>query len=470
MKTKFIHVVISFFLANIVAASVESSEIQLKTLLTGSHSSEILSLDSSPQGQVLSLSRDDLKIWDLSGQELIKTFQEPRRYYKAQFSSDGSKIYALSHHKFSAYNSSDFSEAFSITDDTPEDAFLASRDGSRMYVPDGYRTMGVYDLVKKEKRGQFKIELFDTFELTPDEKYILAFDRHRKKAHFYKAETGALVNSITFEKSAQKVYLLDNERVAYISDEIVKKLDKRSYKSSYEVYNFKTSVKESSIVFDGRVVSAKAVENLNISLLALEGGSTVQVHSLEGASKNKRFTALPNVSNHGLHLSKNGQLLAVGSYNGKFAVYDASGYFTVNDESANDVVEIPEPALEIVEENIVEEVIAPQPVVVEEPAPIQVPNQTLKIVPSITEGIVPLEVTFSIITGFPELVESHYINASGKESMNAGPPPMSFNKVFHRPGTYKVFVAVRDKDGKIVDQEVVIKPREQSFSDFKAAN
>lgn len=467
MKTKFLHVVIGLFLSNIVAASVESSEIQLKTLLTGSHSSEILSLDSNPQGQFLSLSRDDLKIWDLAGQELMKRFQEPQRYYNAQFSDDGSKIYALSHRKFTVYNSNDFSEEYSITGNTYQRRFLVSRDDRRMYVFDLYK-VNVYDLVKKEKLGQLSIKSSDVFELTPNEKYIMIFDRLSKTAHIYMAQTGALVNSITFEKPVQKVYFLDNERVAYISDEVVKKLDKRGYESSYEVYNFKTSVKESNTVFDGRVVSAKAVKNQDISLLALDGESTIKIHSLEGASKNQHFTVLPNVSSKGIYLAKDGGFLAVGAVKGKFAVYDTSGYFTAGVEPANDIVEVPEPALKVVEESIVEEVIAPQPVVVEVPAPIQVPNQTLKIVPSITEGVVPLEVTFSIITGFPELVESHYINASGKESMNVGPPPMSFTKVFHRPGTYKVFVALRDKDGKIVDQEVVIKPREQSFSDFKA--
>lgn len=467
MKTKLIQVVIGFFLANIVAASVESSEIQLKTLLTGSHKGTILSLDSSPQGQFLSLSKNDLKIWDLSGQELIKTLQAPHWYYKAQFSDDGSKIYALSHRKFTVYNANDFSEEFSITEGAYQKSFLASRDGRRMYVFDSF-TVDVFDLAKKEKLSSFKIKHSGVFELTPNEKYILTFDRLDKKAFVHQAETGALVNSIIFEKPAQKVYFLDNERVAYISDEPVKRLDKRGYESSYEVYNFKTSVKESSTTFDGRVVSAKAINNLNISVLVLDGANTVQVYSLEGESKNQRFTALSNVSNNGIHLSKDGQLLAVGSDKGKFAVYDASEYFAADAEPANEVVVKQEPVSAVVEDHIVNEVVAPESIVLAAPESAQVPNQTLKIVPSATEGVVPLEVTFSIIAGFPELVESHYINASGKESMNAGPPPMSFTKVFHRPGTYKVFVAVRDKDGKIVDQEVVIKPREQSFSDFKA--
>lgn len=465
MKTKLIQIIIGFFLTNVVAASVESSEIQLKTLLTGSHKGTILSVDSSPQGQVLSLSKNDLKIWDLSGQELIKTLQAPQWYYKAQFSDDGSKIYALSHRKFTVYNSNDFSEEFSITDGAYQKSFLASRDGRRMYVFDNY-TVNVFDLAKKEKLSKFKIKNSDVFELTPNEKYILTFDRLDKKAFVYQAETGALVNSIIFEKPAQKVYFLDNQRVAYISDEPVKRLDKRGYESSYEVYNFKTSVKESSTTFDGRVVSAKAVNNLNISVLVLDGANTVQVYSLEGESKNQRFTALSNVSNisnNGIHLSKDGQLLAVGSDKGKFAVYDARGYFSSDAEPANDIAVTQEPVVEIVKE-----LVAPKPVFIEAPEPAHAPSQTLKIVASVTEGVAPLEVTFTILTRFPELVESHYINASGKESMNVGPPPMSFTKTFHRPGTYKVFVAVRDKEGSMVDQEVVIKPRAQSFSDFKA--
>ena len=200
--------------------------------------------------------------------------------------------------------------------------------------------------------------------------------------------------------------------------------------------------------------------------MVLDGANTVQVYSLEGESKNQRFTALSNVSNisnNGIHLSKDGQLLAVGSDKGKFAVYDASGYFTSDAEPANEIAVTQEPVVEIVKE-----LVAPQPVFVEAPEPAQAPSQTLKIVASVTEGVAPLEVTFTILTRFPELVESHYINASGKESMNVGPPPMSFTKTFHRPGTYKVFVAVRDKEGNMVDQEVVIKPRAQSFSDFKA--
>jgi hypothetical protein len=79
MKTIFIKIIAIFLLISPVVvfssgivnkSSVEpaGSVIKLKALLSGKNEGEIISLDSNVNRQFLSLSRKDLKVWDVSEQ------------------------------------------------------------------------------------------------------------------------------------------------------------------------------------------------------------------------------------------------------------------------------------------------------------------------------------------------------------------------------------------------------------------
>ncbi|MEH6450176.1 MAG: WD40 repeat domain-containing protein [Oleispira sp.] len=480
MKTIFIKIIAILLLINPVvvfssgivnksSAEPAGSVIKLNALLSGKNEGEIISLDSNVNRQFLSLSRKDLKVWDVSEQELIKSIKRSDRgyYVDAKFSNDGLNLYVLTEKLFSVYSLKDFTEIFSI----PVGGgykyydFEITEDDSKLYTLSQNGLVSVYDLIQKEEITRFSVNTSKSIELSPNEKYIFGFKSY--KGSIYQSQTGELVNTLEYERSLQNSFFVDNNNIASIQGGRKTNLGVTSYQTDYSSSNFKSLEKTSTMTMAKKVSSFKVIENLELSLVAFKGDENVRILDTKVQGKDAEIVTVANIAKKGIHLSSNARMLAVGTNEGHFKIYDTAEVFTSVSVLAETPkveaakVEMPKAATPSV---MIVEAVTPEVIVPE----LVAPAQTLKIIASVTEGIAPLEVMFSIVSGYPEQVDSYYINLSGKESLSNGPPPMTLTKIFHKPGSFKVFVAIKDKAGKVVDSEVIIKTREQTFSDFKA--
>lgn len=462
-------VVFSSEIVNKSSAEPAGSVIKLKALLSGKNEGEIISLDSNVNRQVLSLSRKDLKVWDVSEQELIKSIKRSGSgyYVDAKFSNNGLNLYVLTEKLFSVYSLKDFTEIFSI----PVGGgykyydFEITEEDSKLYTLSKNGLVTVYDLIQKEEITRFSMNTSKSIELSPNEKYIFGFKSY--KGSIYQSKTGELVNTLEYERNLQNSFFVDNNNIASIQGDRKTKLGVTGYQTDYSSSNFKSLEKTSNMTMAKKVSSFKVIEDLELSLVAFEGDENVRILNPKVQTKDLEIVTVANIAKKGIHLSSNARMLAVGTKEGHFKIYDTAELFTAEPVVVGvpkiEVPEIVTPTVVILE-TVVPEIKAPEETVPEFVAP----AQTLKIIASVTEGIAPLEVMFSIVSGYPEQVDSYYINLSGKESLSNGPPPMTLTKIFHKPGSFKVFVAIKDKAGNVVDSEVIIKTREQTFSDFKA--
>ncbi len=434
--------------------------VQLKTILSGKHKTKILSLDSSVNSQVLSLSAKVLKIWDITEQELLKSIEVTRNgmFVKARFSNSGSFLNVLSRNEFIIYDTKTFLRVASIPREGQSFSdFVITKDDKTLYLQAPYYGVDVYDLNKKEKINQFKIKNSSVVKLSPNERYIVGVSG--PEINVYQSRSGDLVNSITPKEMPKYSFFLDDKKIGFIyigrEDENRKRIKQYVYSS----FNFKSLDKTFDVVFEEGISAFEAFPGHGVSLLAFEKDNVIQVLDLTSKKKIMAIKAISNISKGGIHLSDDAQLLAMGSRDGGFKVCASNRLF----KSGVSEVVVAKP--QVIPETLPVAVI-PAPSVVAKPV-VQV--QTLKIIPSATQGVAPLEVTFSIVTRFPGDVDSYYINMSGKETMEKGAPPMTLTKTFYQPGSFKVFVAIKDKKGNIIDSEVVIQPREETFSDFKKA-
>jgi hypothetical protein len=348
--------------------------------------------------------------------------------------------------------------------------FEITEDDSKLYTLSQNGLVSVYDLIQKEEITRFSVNTSKSIELSPNEKYIFGFKSY--KGSIYQSQTGELVNTLEYERSLQNSFFVDNNNIASIQGGRKTNLGVTSYQTDYSSSNFKSLEKTSNMTMAKKVSSFKVIEDLELSLVAFEDDENVRILDTKVQGKDAEIVTVANIAKKGIHLSSNARMLAVGTNEGHFKIYDTAEVFTSVSVLAETPkveatkVEMPKAAIPSV---MIVEAVIPEVKVSEETVPEFVaPAQTLKIIASVTEGIAPLEVMFSIVSGYPEQVDSYYINLSGKESLSNGPPPMTFTKIFHKPGSFKVFVAIKDKAGNVVDSEVIIKTREQTFSDFKA--
>lgn len=91
----------------------------------------------------------------------------------------------------------------------------------------------------------------------------------------------------------------------------------------------------------------------------------------------------------------------------------------------------------------------------------------LKFQASISDGFAPLDVDFYISAQDDKKISGYYINLAGKEIIADGQPPASIKKTFYTAGEFKVIAIVKNEDGLMTEQTLVIKVKEKTFSDYK---
>ncbi len=415
------------------------NKIKLDTILSGSHKSAIKYFDFDNNNSLLSVSRDNVKMWDISNQELLNEFNNDKDYIKAEFSKDMNFIYLLSQKKFSIYDRYTFKELSSIALRDSK-SFVVSTDNSRLFLFD-YGTLFVYDL--NNKKILYKLDSYgNDIILSLDNKYFTILDY--SDLVVYKSDNGVLINKIKMGDSnpMQASFISNNELFILFNNQAI------------AIYNFKTNEKIYSNLFE-KYFQEYIVLNDNKLLFEYRDLDYINFYDMKQKESIKLIQLSDkDIGKNGLKLSDNKKILAVGFSNGNLKLYDTSKIIDTN-------LTVTQPIGKVIDDN--KTITPPLPVkkIVQNTS-----KPTFKIVASRIEGIVPFQVTFSIIPKDIPSIDSYYINLAGSEKMSKGEPPMSFKHTFTEVGKFKVFVALKGIDGEIIENEVMIDAKEETFSDF----
>ncbi len=430
--------------------------ITLKTQLKGSHKGAILNFDFYKNKKLLSSSNDNkVKIWDIQEQELLKTISTSSDLKKAIFSKDGSKIYILSKHKFSVIDSSTYKELNSITDTDNNQftSFIITNNEKKVVFSRWYTGIIAYSLINGKQLYTISNSRYGyKAELSPNQKYLAVM--HSNSIKIYNSYNGEFITQLPTISGMKDIQFIDNKHLSVITN---KKAYIYNYKTSELIYTA-TSYKNSYIKSFYKLAKTKnaliiANDKKLIRLLNLTTNKII---------KKAQIDSYNSVYN-GIKLSKDNSLLAIGLKNGNFKLYKTDAFLNITNivepQKPQKVEKIKQqnPTVIYRDKIVIKEVEKKQ----ENKAP------TLLLEASILEGVIPLKVDFTIIASDDNGISGYYINLAGKEKMSKGTPPTTLTKTFKTAGSYKVLVAVKDAQGKMTTKSLVIKPREQTFSDYK---
>ena len=440
--------------------------LKLETVLKGTHKKAILNIGFYKNEKMFTLSKDGvLKIWDIAEQELLKSINIGSNLKEALFSKDGKKIYVLEDRYFRIYNAINYKLENSIQLKNNLDMEITSNN-EVIIVSANY--LKKYNLNTGELIYNIKIDhsWYKNITISKNEKYV-AIARNHKNVKIYRVDSGEFISQLPSFKYIEKINFLDNKNISILNNP--------NYSSIIYVYNFKTSEK--------KLQSQDYKSNAITSMLVLDKNYLV-INSKQDILKmvdKKSFKEIKrvkidssSVTFYGIKLSDDRSLLALGFKNGDIKLYNATNLF---DKKQNIIQQTPtklskpvvhvEPKV-IYRDKIIEKkrVIYKEKIVYKTKTVInQAP--TLILEASTTAGVIPLKVDFTILASDDKAITSYYINLAGKESMKKGTPPTTLSKTFQNAGEYKVFVAVKDAEGKMATKSIIITPREETFSDFK---
>jgi len=430
-----------------------------EVILKGSHSDQIKNISFDEiHSRVLTSSKDGIvKIWDIKEQELLKTLNFGRYFKKAQFSSDGSKIYALDDKQFYIYDSKTFEKQNYITAKN----FLTFdiSDKYNSVILNGNIHSISYSLKDGKKIFDIKTNIYVSYsDISKNGKYF-ALGRS-DNTYVYSTKDGSLLSKIKSSNSMSSLRFYKNKYIVTTS-----------YNNGYAtIYNFKTSklLYKTNDYGTSRLKSFY-IDSDSVGIFALNSDGELNIIDL---SSNKILGKInidkKTVSPYGIKVSKDSRYLAIGFTNGDFKLYVHTK--SEPKKSKNDKPKVIYKDRIVEKEKIVyKDKIIEKEVIKEVPVEVKKENQPPKLIleASATQGVIPLKVDFTILATDDKGIDSYYINLAGKEKMDKGLPPTTLSKTFSNSGSYKVVVAVKDSDGEITKKEITVKPREMSFSDYK---
>ena len=461
-----VFILISLFVGLLFSSSSfdKTKVVVPEVVLKGSHSSEIrnISFDEKSSRMLTSSGDGIVKIWDIKEQELIKTLKFGGYFVKAQFASDGSKIYVYDKKQFMIYDSKSFSKL----------NYIEAKDFSTFEISDKYDSVILcgnykaisYSLSDGKKLFDVKTDSYTNYsDISANGKYFVI--GYTNFSYVYSTKNGSLLS----KKNANSMRSLRFYQNKYIVA--------TSYNEGYAtIYNFKTSkeIFRSNNYGTSRLKSFY-VDSDTLAMAALGSDGELQVINLKtnklvGKVKiDKRA-----VSNYGLEVSDDSRYLAIGYTNGDFKLYILNKNIPKEQVKTKNIKE-PEPKV-IYKDRVIEKEkvvykdrIVEKEVIKEVPVEVKKENQPPKLIleASTTSGVIPLKVDFTIIASDDNGIDSYYINLAGKEKMEKGTPPTTLSKTFTTAGSYKVVVAIKDTHGEVTKKQITINPREMTFSDYK---
>ena len=96
------------------------------------------------------------------------------------------------------------------------------------------------------------------------------------------------------------------------------------------------------------------------------------------------------------------------------------------------------------------------------------PERSIEIIPSITQGTIPLEVEFFVDTAGYD-IDLFYFNFGGKEVLKQDLPNNKISHTFKTEGKHKVKISLKDKYGNMVETELVVVTRQPTFQEYQNA-
>jgi len=442
----------------------DGEEVILKTQLKGSHKSAILNFDFYKNSKLLSSSSDNtVKIWDIQEQELLKALPTVSNLKKAIFSKDGSKIYILSKHKFSVIDANTYKELNFISDtyNNVFTSFVITDDEKKVILSRYYGNTISYSLINGQKlytisQSQYAYRT----RLSPNQKYLAIMYSNFVK--IYNSNNGEFITQLPRISGIKNIDFIDNKQLYVLTN---KKVYIYNHKTS-ELIRTDTSYNNSTIKSFYKLKSSSnaLIISNDIALIRLLDLSTNKI------IKKAKIDSYNSVYN-GIKTSNDNSLIAIGFQNGNFKLYKTNGFLTISKQIQKESSPRTIDKNKIVyKDRIVEKekVVYRDKIIVKEVEKKQQNKApTLILEASVLEGVIPLKVNFTILANDDKKVTQYYINLAGKETIGKGTPPTTLNKTFHTAGTYKIIVAVKDAQGAMTTKSLVIKPREQTFSDYK---
>jgi len=442
--------------------------VKLNTILKGSHKQSILNIGFYKNEKMFTVSEDGvLKIWDIAEQELLKSIFVGSGLKKVLLSKDGKKIYILEKTYFRIYNANSYKLENSIKLENNLDMQITSNNEVLIV---SYRNLIKYNL----KNGEllFSVESdgswYKNITISKNQKYV-AISSSRKKVKVYRVDSGEFISQLPTFSSIEKINFLDNKNISILNST-------RSSSMIY-VYNFKTSEKQMESK-DYKRDYIKSMVILDKSYLLVNRNNNILKLIDRATFKELKQAKIDSssVTFYGIQLSDDKSLLALGFKNGNIKLYDSRNFLNVTTAPLKKVskaqlqLQVKEPVKVIYKDRVIEKekIVYRDKIVVKEVEK-KVENQapTLILEASTKAGVIPLKVDFTILASDDKGISSYYINLAGKESMKRGTPPTTISKTFQTAGKYKVFVAVKDAEGKMATKSIIITPREETFSDYK---
>jgi len=456
-------VLISLIFINLFAQSafknkVNEKEIVLQKVLKGSHKNRVISFNFYNDKLITGSSDNTIKIWDLKEQELLKTININGSFKKVVFSKDGSKIYTLSSKEFAILDSKTYKVLNTIEGSSFENFAL---DNDSVIILFYYSKIKKYNLVTGEEVYTIKSGTYNqTIKISQNNKYMAI--SYSSDIKVFNLHTGEFITKFSIKDSISGMNFINNKYIGVFT----------SYKGYISIYNFKTEELQVKVKkFDrNELNNCLFLDNLSELLIVNSKNKTISLFDL-AKQQNIKFAKLSSDTIYNGVLSKDQKYIAVSFTNNTFKIYNSNGLINIKKQDIPKVTISKEP----VKAPVVVKTVEPKPVVKAKPVVVKIPaiEKTIDKAPSLlleastVNGIVPLEVTFTIMATDDKGIDSYYINLAGKESMSKGTPPTTLKYTFNNEGTYKVIVVVKDTNNQMTKKSITIKSREMSFSDYK---